>query len=786
MDLNQVRYFIFCLTGSIDSIVTWQVFYDPKDGIKRPDLAAHFNADLNNALPTLERAQLNNCGVYVSINENDGKGREIANVTRYRCLFADFDGQAEPIWPLTPHFTQKRDSTHGHAFWLIDEINDVDTFRSLQRRIATVCNTDTQVTDPARVVRVSGTKHFKNPAEPKLYTISSNNLSIPKYTISDITSAFALSDALTLELDQWVESRNAIMDGSGFEDNDVYRKRYITYVSERAEPAYLGSGSHTLYSVAAIGYDYGLPLNVTQEILWQYYDPRCEPSWSSTGERQHFNDTVERAYKYSKNAAGCRTAKAAFSAAPAIPPAPMQKTELEIVRQGDRISEVQAAIMLPMLTAKSSHYEFAQAFDGMVYDGCKIVCFNKEFYVYTGRSYKRVNDEIVKAKVQRFLSRHKPSDALTNGVFKVLRDLVTIEAVTAGTWLSTGKIDTNVICCKNGLLTLSDDGQPPILLPHSHDYFSFNEVDWNYNTNARCDNWLRFLDGLWDDKQLISQLQEWFGYCLTNDTRHQKFAIMIGKSRGGKGVTSTILESLVGSDNTCAPSLSNITKDSTLHAMSTSSLALIPDAHSVAGNKQNETVSIIKAITGCDPISFHRMYIGAATVKFPTRIVMSTNNMPEFVDPSGALMNRALVFPFSKSFAGREDLTLTSRLLAEIEGIAQWSILGLRSLQCNKRFTEACSGLTEKESIREDMNPLSMFIEDVLVEDDDAFITSQELYDAYELWCKQHRVHYTLSQAKLARILKSSNLALLPERKRKDGVLLRGFSGVSVIKFNEV
>jgi putative DNA primase/helicase len=188
------------------------------------------------------------------------------------------------------------------------------------------------------------------------------------------------------------------------------------------------------------------------------------------------------------------------------------------------------------------------------------------------------------------------------------------------------------------------------------------------------------------DLQLIDQLQEFMGYCLVSDVTLQKFAAFTGKSRAGKGTITSVIRTMVGEHNTTAPTLSNLVRDSSLHKMSTASLGLIPDAHSVSVNKREEVLGMFKAITGGDPIEYHVMYKGVQDSVFKIKMILSTNGMPEFNDPSGALVNRMLCFPFYNSVAGREDPKLGQRLMAEISGIAQWSIAGLNRLRRNDRL----------------------------------------------------------------------------------------------------
>lgn len=781
---SQAQYFINLLTGGDDSLLTWQIYYDPKDGTERKDLAKWFNAPLSNCEPAFLQAENNKCGVYVCLNEMDSHGRNGVNTKRIRALFADFDGMAEPQWPLTPHFVTKRDDTHGHAFWLVDDI-DVDEFMYHQKRISIVMGTDDQVIDPSRVVRLPGTGHFKDPENPQVYHVVWDNtqtIGRTPYKKEQICEAFDLTGENLSAYEKWVGSRDSFDEGTGFEDDEVYVNKFTNYLINTAQPAVEGDGgTHRVYSVAAFGYDYGIKLETCQELMWEHFNPRCEPTWDD-GERDHFELVVARAYRYAKNAPGCRTAGANFEPVPPPPPKPLPKT---LVREGDRLDSNQGAVLSPTVNAKSSHYELAQCYDGVMYNGINIIRYKQIFYQFNGRSWSQVDDDVIKANVQKFYSRFKPSDTLVRGVFNSFKDLVTVNLTDLenGTWLDSGVSAGNMACFKNGLVDFGS--ATPLMIEHTPNFFTFNELEYDYMPGAKCPNFIKFLHSVWpNDPDLILQLQEWMGYCLVSDISLQKFALFIGKSRSGKGVLTDVISEMVGRSNSVAPPLARLTNDSTLHSMSKARVALIPDAHSVHHAKRDDVLSVLKAITGCDPMDYHVMYKGTQTSVFKVKFILSTNNMPEFIDASGALVNRMLVFPFNISFAGRENPNLREELLAEVSGIAQWALEGLQRLRRQKRFTEAAAGVAEKENIREDMNPLGRFIEDVCVVEAGEFVEGDRLYDTYLLWCKQHKIHSPLSQNKLTRLLKATDLPIQQDRRRvESGKRRTGFKGINVLTF---
>lgn len=772
LDLNQAREYITALTGNVDTVMTWQVFYDPKDGTERPDLATHFQAKVNEVTPVLQRAEANLCGVYVCINPTNG-GRFKADVTGVRALFADFDGIEEPNYPIPPHLVTRRDATHGHAYWLVEDVA-VEDFMFLQRRIATALNTDVSVIDPSRVARVCGTAHLKKPLEPQMYSVCENR-QLPKYTSTNILNAFELNDVQQTAYDKWVASRESKQQGTGFEDDEFEVNRFINFLVNKAEPAQesIGSGgTGTVIKVCSMAHDLGIKLETAQAVAWEHYNPRCLPPWGEH-EREHFDKAIGRAYLYARNVPGCRTTLNAFAGVEVKPLA--VKDGVEVTRLGDRLTAFKAKLITAVMNAKSSHYELAQVFDGVLYDGKNVIRSNKIFYDFNGKSWSVVSDDYTKSLVQKFYARLKPSDSFVRGVYNSFCDLVTVGEVTNGTYLTSGKEAGDIISFKNGLVDLTKE--KPVIMPHTSDYFCFNELGYDYEPNATCPKWLEFLTSIWDDDQeLKEQLQEWFGYCLVNTTDMQKFALFIGVPRGGKGVIADMLEHLVGKDNAVAPSLSKLCSDSSLHRMSTAKLALIPDAHSVATSKRDEVLSNLKAITGGDSLDYHVMYKGSQTSKFSARIVLTTNNMPEFLDATGALAMRMLIFHFIRSFAGKEDVNLKDKLKTEIAGIAQWGLAGLKRVRVNGKFTKAASTNEMYDQVREDMNPLTEFIEDRLTFSTNAFISTRALYNTYLLWCDETGVRSPMAKNKVSGLIHSS---AYPCERTSNGAD-RGFRGCMV------
>src|SRR5690606_6691900 len=88
-----------------------------------------------------------------------------------------------------------------------------------------------------------------------------------------------------------------------------------------------------------------------------------------------------------------------------------------------------------------------------------------------------------------------------------------------------------IVCCENGLLDIAKKD----LLPPTPAFYSFNNTGIRFDPEAqKPKTWLKFLnDSLDQESQLL--LQQWFGYCLVQDTRLQKMLMVVGQPGSGKG-----------------------------------------------------------------------------------------------------------------------------------------------------------------------------------------------------------------------------------------------------------
>jgi hypothetical protein len=190
--------FIELLTGAPDTVVRVRLIDDRprEEKLEAPRLAAlELDGPITSMVADIWEKNLQRYGVFLVVNEPKpwkhrrnyavetklgyGQTRD-CDITNIRACFVDGDDASFPAsWHSTPHFVCKRED-RWHAYWKITGC-DRQTFRSLQRRLAEHYGGDKSIINPARVMRIPGFLHVKNPDAPGVYTLEELDTSPEPY-----------------------------------------------------------------------------------------------------------------------------------------------------------------------------------------------------------------------------------------------------------------------------------------------------------------------------------------------------------------------------------------------------------------------------------------------------------------------------------------------------------------------------------------------------------------------------------------------------------------------------
>jgi putative DNA primase/helicase len=269
-------------------------------------------------------------------------------------------------------------------------------------------------------------------------------------------------------------------------------------------------------------------------------------------------------------------------------------------------------------------------------------------------------------------------------------------------WLD-GRESGPIVATSNGLL----DIESRQLRPHTPLYFGQVSVPFPYDPNVpEPKRWYAFLDALWPgEPDAIEVLGEWFGYVISGRTELHKIFAMVGPTRSGKGVIARIETALIGKRNVCGPTLSSLGSEFGLAPLLGKSLAIISDARSGGGKNSPVVVERLLSISGEDTLTVNRKYREQWSGKLPVRLHLISNELLRLGDASSAIVGRLVLLLTTRSWLGKEDYELETELRAELTGILNWALEGLRRLTIDNenhftRFEAADEAITPGDGDR--------------------------------------------------------------------------------------
>jgi hypothetical protein len=368
-------------------------------------------------------------------------------------------------------------------------------------------------------------------------------------------------------------------------------------------------------------------------------------------------------------------------------------------------------------------------------DGGRLIYADGEFFTLNRLNiWRQISEDELLAE----LRKTDPALTLTTprleGMLKALRALCHVTAKPFD-WIekpNNAPDAKDMILFRNGALNVTT-GE---LAPLTGQYFTTGAADFNYDAAAWCQTWIEKLRE-WLDPSFHSTLQEFMGYLLTGDNSIETMLVMLGASRGGKGTIAHVMQSLVGPNHHVSRTMNDLAGDFGLWGATDKRLLIIPDAHNAETTKRAAVLERLKSITGNDVISVNRKNLGIINVKIPARVVLVCNQLPKFLDESGALAARQLPLVFTNSFVGKEDRELRNKLTAELPGICNWALAGLRRLRENgNRFTVGDKGKRMALDMKMGQSPALRFARDHLNVTGDAsdFAPLDLAFERYLLW----------------------------------------------------
>jgi len=369
-----------------------------------------------------------------------------------------------------------------------------------------------------------------------------------------------------------------------------------------------------------------------------------------------------------------------------------------------------------------------------------------EFYHFSDGRYVRVSQSDMKSRVVRYLKKHNRYDQRINITSRLVTNVLLCLTGTKGVHIDESRelntwddgrerLGIQTFSFNNGLLMTEQNYEKPAMSRLTPHYFSLTKLPYDYDSDAESPRWREFLaDVMQDDAERTELLSQWAGYLLTADSKQHKFMLIAGEGRNGKTVFTTLLEKMVGVENVSHIPLSMFSHPFALAP----TLGKVLNSTSESCHGLDELAeTMLKSYTSGDRMSFQRKFKEPVHAVPTAKIMISTNQLPQFTDKSMGLWRRLLFVPFENSYPEhRQNPNLAEELSKELPGIFNWAFKGLKKLQQAGRFMQPAKCRQAISDYRRDVNPARAFLLDNYVASFEyEGLPCQEIYDSYVRWC---------------------------------------------------
>ena len=352
----------------------------------------------------------------------------------------------------------------------------------------------------------------------------------------------------------------------------------------------------------------------------------------------------------------------------------------------------------------------------------------RTFFRYNGKCYEQCTDDRLNHICQSELGKHRelftPASKANFIHFAIGNDLVDMDKAYED--------QVRYLTMQNGLYDLSTYQ----LIPHDSEIFTTNLLPYDYNPEAECPRWLKYLDEVFlSDAATILFVQEAVGYAFHKSIPKAVLFFLIGDGGNGKSVFIDVISSLCGKENVCNISLNRLNDEKYLPE-------LFGKMINVSGETPNArcmNTDLIKSVVAGDWVTGREVYKKPSKFKPYAKHYLGMNTLPEIDDNTHGMWRRIHVINFPRKFSETEmDVELTGKLLDELSGIFNWALEGYRRLRDQGFiFSESASMRKSKKRYKQKNSSAIDFAESHLPDilESEPSVPFKDVYKGYKEFC---------------------------------------------------
>jgi len=350
------------------------------------------------------------------------------------------------------------------------------------------------------------------------------------------------------------------------------------------------------------------------------------------------------------------------------------------------------------------------------------------FYKYVNGVYVLVDDNLFSRILKSYLNKYaqylwsKPLDSTIRNEYAVHSKRV-----------EDFDVDKNILNLKSGLFNLDTYEQEP----HSPEHNSSIQLPVNYNLDAECPQFMKFLDDTFGDDAVIDLVAQMIGYMLTAETKAEKAFLFLGSGSNGKSTLIKVITALIGKANICTVPLSDLGNSFTrLSLMGKLVCACTENEKDGAGSGSKFQTGMFKAIISGDDIDVEIKNGARFSITPTVKFMFAFNTLPMTRDTTHGFFRKIIIIPFNRVID--EDMKnpqLPNELKNELDGIFNFALSGLKKLrQNNYKFPTPEAVEKELSKYKSAINPLLEYLSDNIEVSANDRVLNKDLYQDYVAW----------------------------------------------------
>jgi len=322
-------------------------------------------------------------------------------------------------------------------------------------------------------------------------------------------------------------------------------------------------------------------------------------------------------------------------------------------------------------------------------------------------------------------------------------------------------------------------------VPHAPKYFYINLIPHDHVPLVECPNFLKWLKEVIRPEDL-DFVQEWMGYLLFDKITEAAFLFLIGTGQNGKTVLMTLITLILGEVNVSTISLASLSYDPFERAGIEGKLAILGDD---IGTTEIKNAGILNSVSAGSRITIQRKYGQPHDISPYCKPMFACNVPPNIVDPTEATKIRLKTLEFVNTFTKHPNLEkgekpardrdeLMAELTAEIPGIINWALAGLKRLIENKfKFSTSRSTEATWEFYHKKANPAISYVEACwdMTGEEHHVIERGKAYADFQKWVEEEKLGVKLTRRQFYESLRQEGFETPTCRQLNGG---RGYMGV--------